>query len=166
VENVYLTDIDGVDDRTAEKLKGVMGLNRPENLIQYEAGDLADKAGVTEQTARNAIQGAGGNPDRGMFDVMFGEDEQGGTPSSEQGTERDNSGFFTDPIETNLDKRRLAPTEIGREPNGEFTYPRDKIGPADGTEAKRGPDGKFVSNDLRDPGVGREESTGLFDLFL
>ena len=73
-------------------------------------------------------------------------------------------GFFDDPIEADPSKRRVAPTDIHREPDGEFTYPQDETRPATGTDARRGPDGRYVSDDLEDANIGREESNGLFDL--
>jgi len=61
---------------------------------------------------------------------------------------------------------RLQPTDIKREPDGEFTPPASKLRPAANTNAQRGPNGRFVSNNLRDlDDIGRQDNTGLFDLF-
>lgn len=73
--------------------------------------------------------------------------------------------FFDDPITADRDKRRLRPTGIQREPNGEFTYPRSDTSPAPNSPSRRGPDGEFVSNDLEDANIGRQDRDGLFDLF-
>jgi hypothetical protein len=77
---------------------------------------------------------------------------------------RDQGTFFDEPMTADRSKKRVTPTEIQREPSGEFTYPLEDTTSAPNSPARRGPDGEFVSNDLEDAGIGRRERNGLFDL--
>jgi len=77
---------------------------------------------------------------------------------------RDDNSFFSDPLTSDRGKRRVAPTDIQREPNGEFTYPLSETTSAPNSPARRGPDGQFVSNEIEDADIGRRESNGFFDL--
>jgi len=56
--------IDGVGDKTAEAVKGVIGIDSPADAADKTADELADDAGISESRARKVIRGGGGNPDR------------------------------------------------------------------------------------------------------
>lgn len=55
-------DIDGIGPATADKITAVRGVNAPTDVKGMSADELADKAGISENRARKAISGAGGNP--------------------------------------------------------------------------------------------------------
>ena len=55
--------IDGVGRKTAEKVKGVFGVDAPRDVADKTAQELASEAGISESRARKVIVGAGGNPD-------------------------------------------------------------------------------------------------------
>jgi len=77
---------------------------------------------------------------------------------------RDQNTFFDDPMTSDRSQKRVAPTDIQRQPDGTFTHPLEDTTSAPSSPARRGPDGKFVSNDLEDANIGRQERDGLFDL--
>jgi len=56
--------IDGVGDKTAEKVRGVIGIDAPSDAADKTAGELAAEAGITESRAAKVIRGGGGNPNR------------------------------------------------------------------------------------------------------
>lgn len=77
-----------------------------------------------------------------------------------------NSGFFDDPISSSSSGKRLRPVGIRREPDGEFAPPPEQIEPAGVEPGRRDESGRFVSDDLREvDDIGRQDRTGLFDLF-
>jgi len=55
--------IDGVGNKTAQKVTNVRGIDAPRDAADYSANRLADEAGISESRARTVIQGAGGRPD-------------------------------------------------------------------------------------------------------
>jgi hypothetical protein len=79
---------------------------------------------------------------------------------------RDQRGFFDVPgQEQPRDRRRVAPTDIHREPDGEFQRAPDALDPVPGRDLFRSADGEFVSADLEPAEeIGRRESNGFFDL--
>lgn len=77
-----------------------------------------------------------------------------------------NAGFFDEPApEPNPNQKRVAPTDIHREPDGEFQRAPTALDPVPEQDAFRGPNGEFVSGDLEPADeIGRRESNGFFDL--
>jgi len=80
--------------------------------------------------------------------------------------EDNNSGFFDDPISSSSSGKRVRPVGIRREPDGEFAPPPEQTEPAGVEPGRRDESGRFVSDDLREvDDIGRQDRTGLFDLF-
>lgn len=74
--------------------------------------------------------------------------------------------FFDNATTPESDGKRIRPADIGREPDGEFTFPEDRTSPAPESPSRRGPNGRFVSDDIEPvDDIGRQDRTGLFDLF-
>lgn len=55
------TSIDGIGQKTAEKLRGLRGVETPSDVEGESAESLADRAGISERRAAKAIRGGGGN---------------------------------------------------------------------------------------------------------
>ena len=55
------TSIDGIGQKTAEKLRGLRGVDSPSDVEGESAETLADRAGISERRAAKAIRGGGGN---------------------------------------------------------------------------------------------------------
>jgi len=55
--------IDGVGQKTAEKLKSVQGVRAPTDAADFTADELAEAAGISESRAETVIRGGGGRPD-------------------------------------------------------------------------------------------------------
>jgi len=112
------------------------------------------------------------DPETFRPDVQFAAEDAGVSLSDIQRTgdnrtavmARDETTFFDDPITSDSSRKRVAPTDIHRQPDGTFTHALEDTTSAPNSPARRGPDGKFVSNDLEDANIGRQERDGLFDL--
>jgi len=61
---IRFTDIDGIGQKTAQKIKQSGRIRSPSDVSDKTADELADEAGIAESRARKAIKGAGGDPDR------------------------------------------------------------------------------------------------------
>lgn len=59
---ITFTDIDGIGQKTADKLTTVIGIDAPRDVADYSAPELAREANISESRARKAIRGGGGNP--------------------------------------------------------------------------------------------------------
>ena len=56
--------IDGVGDKTAEKVRGVIGIDAPSDAADKTADELAAEAGISTSRAAKVIRGGGGDPNR------------------------------------------------------------------------------------------------------
>jgi len=56
--------IDGVGDKTAKKVRGVIGIDSPSDAADKTADELANEAGISESRAAKVIRGGGGDPNR------------------------------------------------------------------------------------------------------
>lgn len=61
---IRFTDIDGIGQKTAQRIKQSGRIRSPSDISDMTADELADQAGISESRARIAIEGAGGDPDR------------------------------------------------------------------------------------------------------
>jgi hypothetical protein len=61
---IRFTDIDGIGQKTAQRIKQSGRIRSPSDISDKTAEELAEQAGISESRARIAIEGAGGDPDR------------------------------------------------------------------------------------------------------
>ena len=61
---IRFTDIDGIGQKTAQRIKQSGRIRSPSDISDKTAEELAEQAGISESRARMAIEGAGGDPDR------------------------------------------------------------------------------------------------------
>lgn len=145
--NEFVEDITGVEG------VGVSGVEEVELTEDNRVGVIFDddsQVGVQMAANKNNVQELG----RERVD-----DERMGMVVQEE-------SFFDDPMTAESDGKRIRPADIGREPDGEFTFPRSETTAAPESRARRGPDGQFVSDDIEPvEDIGRQDRTGLFDLF-
>jgi hypothetical protein len=61
---IKFTDIEGVGQKTAQKIRQSGRIRGPADVSDKTADELAEQAGISERRARKVIKGGGGNPDR------------------------------------------------------------------------------------------------------
>lgn len=145
--NEFVEDITGVSD------VGVSGVEEVEITGDNRAGVIFDNdslVGVQMAANENNVEELGRERvDDNRMGMVVQEDS-----------------FFDDPMTADSEGKRIRPADIGREPDGEFTFPEDRTSPAPESPARRGPNGQFVSDDIEPvDDIGRQDRTGLFDLF-
>lgn len=145
--NEFVEDITGIDG------VGVSGVEEVEVTDDNRVGVIFDEdsqVGVQMAANENDVQELG----RERVD-----DNRMGMVAQEE-------SFFDDPMTAESDAKRIRPADIGREPDGEFTFPENRTSPAPESPARRGPNGRFVSDEIEPvDDIGRQDRTGLFDLF-
>lgn len=145
--NEFVEDITGIDG------VGVSGVEEVEITGDNRAGVIFDNdslVGVQMAANENNVEELGRERvDDNRMGMVVQEDS-----------------FFDDPMTADSEGKRIRPADIGREPDGDFTFPKDRTSPAPESPARRGPNGQFVSDDIEPvDDIGRQDRTGLFDLF-
>jgi hypothetical protein len=130
-------DIDGIGPATADKITSVRGVNAPTDVKGMSADELADKAGISENRARKAISGAGGNPNVSKTQSSSGSVSAAGIRSRQgdfwvEFSDMDKARARNDPRSRSeeavrTDERKRAPIttdlEQWKQAPGEWDYP-------------------------------------------
>ncbi len=74
------TAIDGIGEKTAQKIRRGTRAQAPADVADYNASTLAAEAGISESRAAKAIRGGGGNPNVDERGTSAGSVSAGGLP--------------------------------------------------------------------------------------